>query len=228
MIDAEEETIVRCRVCKCGSPGLRATICFDCACRALPTATFTRTTWILGIDPGPTRSAWSLVEAMNHPHRVTRKPSYLASGIIEGDETQQTGALKILTSDLAGLLDGRAFLTTVEAVEGFAFRATSKRGGGQAVVAALMRTSRMVGELVRQSKNLGWPTCTITASRARKRVLNRANARNPVIKATLPRLVLGWPKVSNNHVRDAGVAALAAAWTLQSTSVHELDLAGTI
>jgi len=221
------ETIVRCVVCGCGSPGLRASLCLDCACRATRTSRFDRRAWILGIDPGPTRSAWTLVDVTMPRHGLSRT-SYLASGVLEGNETQQADALRVLTSDVGGLLEGAAFLTTVEAVEGFAFRATSKRGGGQAVVAALMRTSRMVGELVRQSKNLGWPTCTITASRARKRVLNRANARNPVIKANLPRLILGWPKVSNNHVRDAGVAALAAAWTLPTTSVHDLDIAGTI
>jgi Holliday junction resolvasome RuvABC endonuclease subunit len=175
---------------------------------------------VLGLDPGPSRSAWALIEGTQLPRGST---SYLARGSLVGQSDAQSYALRLGAKYMAPRI------VVVEAVEGFAFAATSKRGGGQAVVRALMQTSRMVGELVREAKTQGYAVTAITASRARTRVFNRGNIQNGPIKAQIGRLIRGWPEISNEHERDAAVAALACLWSIRGEEdIHRLVRDGAI
>ena len=190
-------------------------------------------TRVLGVDPGPRVSAWALVEVNHQDLRYRNRAaaiSYLAHGEIEGDTDTQCAALRLLLADHLDIFSTEQglCLVAVEAVAGFAFQATSNRGGGQAIVAALMATSRVVGELVRTSKDAGRPTIAVTAGRARKIVLNRASATDATVKAGVLRYVRGWPTRSNVHARDAALLSLATAWSLRNQTVEQVALAGAI
>jgi Holliday junction resolvasome RuvABC endonuclease subunit len=158
----------------------------------------------MGVDPGPAVSAWTLLDGTGE------RPSFLATGMLHGAQSaglhSELSAIQVESPSALR----REVLTVVEAVEGYAFSATSRRGGGQAVVAALLKTSLVVGEHLGYLRAQGWPVRTMTAREARTAVIDKGSAKDATVKIAVERLIAGWPKRSNVHSRDAALVALAA------------------
>jgi hypothetical protein len=85
---------------------------------------------------------------------------------------------------------------------------------------ALMNASYVAGGIVRLGKHLGlrvvelapqqWRTA-IGASRSTK-----GTDQDAMVRDAIQTLIAGWPKRSNNHVRDAAGVALAAWWQVNA------------
>lgn len=150
---------------------------------------------VLGVDPGPTTHAWSLVRVID-----LQRGEFLACGKLEGK---------------AELLARPAFLqgATVVAIESPSqFIPQGARGFIPAVASALFGTTRQVGRLASIAEDRGLEVVEMTATDWRREVCGKGASKDDAVAADIARLIPNWPKRSNAHVRDAAGVALAAGW----------------
>jgi Holliday junction resolvasome RuvABC endonuclease subunit len=157
--------------------------------------------YVLGIDSGSKESGWCVLR------------------FEEESDAFELGSRNVLTNRPPVLVDcghaentwvegkvARYGLIGIESPEGIAFK---KKGGG--VVPALLKTTRATGGFSALARFHGATVFEATANRCRQRVVGNANASDAKVKAWVYANVLGWPKRSNSHMRDAAVAAIYAA-----------------
>lgn len=157
--------------------------------------------YVLGIDSGSKESGWCVLcfeedsDAFEIGRRnviANRSPVFVECG--HAENTWVEG--KVARYDIIG----------IESPEGIAF---APKGGG--VVPALLKTARATGGFSALARFHGATVFEATANRCRQRVVGKANASDAVVKKWVMANVLGWPKRSNSHMRDAAVAAIYAA-----------------
>lgn len=157
---------------------------------------------VLSFDPGSSLSAWSLLESRG----VAPKPITIAA--------LQWGMIHSREADVLHVLDEGVSVApdaiVIETIEGYAFKQTSQRGGGQAVVKGLLDTKNAESMIRTLCRNRG-DVVDITARQWRKSLCDKANAKNPLIKARLQQVVYGLPR-TNPHVRDSMGAGVALIW----------------
>ena len=157
--------------------------------------------YVLGIDSGSKKSGWCVLrfeeesDAFGHGRRkalANRAPVFVEGG------HNENAAVETRT----------AFYTVlgIESPEGIAF---APKGGG--VVPALLKTARATGGFSALARLNGATVIEATANTCRRVVVGKANASDAKVKAWVHANVLGWPKRSNSHMRDAAVAAIYAA-----------------
>jgi len=157
--------------------------------------------YVLGIDSGSKKSGWCVLrfdeesDAFEGGRRnvlANRMPVFIECGHDENAWVE----LKVARYDLLG----------IESPEGIAF---APKGGG--VVPALLKTARATGCFSALARLNGATVFEATANTCRRVVVGKANASDAVVKKWVMANVLGWPKRSNSHMRDAAVAAIYAS-----------------
>lgn len=108
----------------------------------------------------------------------------------------------------------------IESVAGYAYAPSSKRGGGQAVVKALLETSRVVGALESELRAHYAVDASRTALQCRGIVVGKSRCGDADVKVAVKRIVNGWPKRSNVHQRDAALCAIAYSFVTRHTRNH--------
>ena len=83
--------------------------------------------------------------------------------------------------------------------------------GGGARSANVVRASYWAGWFACIANSRGCRVVEATANEWRKAIVGRANAKDALIKSKVVPAIVGWPKVSNSHVRDAAGMAMFAA-----------------
>lgn len=163
----------------------------------------------LGFDAGSKKSAYALLESRGG--RSARLSSLtpitvtlLQKGMVASTERDLT---RLLDDVLCDAPDAFA----IETIDGYAFAPTKARGGGQAVVKALLQTKGVEEKFRGLCRNRG-EVVDITAAQWRKSVCGRGNATKHLIAQTIPNVVIG-VRSSNEHTRDAIGAALAVIWS---------------
>lgn len=157
--------------------------------------------YVLGIDSGSKKSGWCVLrfdeesdtfEVGRRGVIANRLPVFCEGGHAANDTIEAR----------AGLYN----LVGIESPEGIAF---APKGGG--VVPALLKTARATGGFSALARLNGATVFEATANRCRQRVVGKANASDAVVKKWVMANVLGWPKRSNSHMRDAAVVAIYAS-----------------
>ena len=157
--------------------------------------------YVLGIDSGAKKSGWCVLrfDEESDAFEVGRR-NVLANRLpvfVEGGHAENAWVEgKVARYDLLG----------IESPEGIAF---APKGGG--VVPALLKTARATGGFSALARLNGATVFEATANRCRQRVVGKSNASDAVVKKWVMANVLGWPKRSNSHMRDAAVAAIYAS-----------------
>lgn len=156
---------------------------------------------ILGIDSGSKKSGWCVLrfEEESDAFEVGRR-NVLANRLPVFIECGH---------DENALVEGKVArygLLGIESPEGIAF---APKGGG--VVPALLKTARATGGFSALARFNGATVIEATANTCRRVVVGKANASDAKVKAWVHANVLGWPKRSNSHMRDAAVAAIYAS-----------------
>lgn len=75
----------------------------------------------------------------------------------------------------------------------------------------LMKTRGVAATVATSARMLGLDVLELSPERCRSQVGLKRSPPDAAVKSVLRALVPNWPEVSNNHVRDAGVCALATA-----------------
>jgi len=157
--------------------------------------------YVLGIDSGSKESGWCVLrfdeesDTFEHGRRgviSNRPPVFIEGGHVENESIEPRTALYRLVA--------------IESPEGIAF---APKGGG--VVPALLKTARATGGFSALARLNGAKVIEATANRCRQKVVGKANASDAVVKEWVMAYVVGWPKRSNSHMRDAAVAAVYAS-----------------
>jgi hypothetical protein len=157
----------------------------------------------LSFDPGSRLSAWALLESRGiAPQPITI--TLLQCGMIES----QPKAVEALLNDG---IECAPDAIVIETLVGGGFKATTARGGAQAVFAAVMKTAK-VEQMIRDRCEGRGSVVDISAAQWRYSVCGRANAKGPVIARRLRQLVHGLRR-SNEHTRDAIGAGVAVIWS---------------
>jgi Holliday junction resolvasome RuvABC endonuclease subunit len=166
----------------------------------------------LGFDLGSRESSWGLVEAKGVGQSCSI--TFLAKGTCDSTEAGFTKLFDSLSypPDVIGI---EALTPEDEPKSGYAFGATSQRGGGQSVVRHLMLTNRVNGELVVLARRRA-RVVEFTAGKVRGMVVGKHNAKNPLVEEGVKRYVRGLPRQTSNHVRDALLLCVAVAWKVTS------------
>lgn len=151
---------------------------------------------VLGVDPGPREHGWALVRVVD-PQRAL----FVGCGKHEGNAE---GVLSLLGVHLADVVAIESPTTFMPTGPGGKFIPT--------VATALFGTTRQVGRLAAVAELDGWAVVEMTASDWRREVCGKGSSTDAQIAADITRLVAGWPRRSNVHVRDAAGVALAAGW----------------
>jgi Holliday junction resolvasome RuvABC endonuclease subunit len=149
---------------------------------------------VLGVDPGPTSHGWALVHVTG-----------LDGGrfVICGEcKDQPAENILRLVKTPSGLL----------AIEVPARFLPSNGTHYPAVAGALMGTTYQAGRLASIAEDRGLASVEMTAADWRREVCGKGAAKDGQVAEAVGRLVSGWPKRSNAHVRDAAGVALAAGW----------------
>ncbi len=163
----------------------------------------------LGFDAGSKKSAFALLESRGgRSARVDGITPNTVTVLQKGMVASTDSALERLLDDV--LYDAPdAF--AIETIAGYAFAPTKARGGGQAVVKALIDTKGVEEKFRGLCRHRG-EVVDITAAQWRKSVCGRGNASKHLIAMRIPQVVIG-VKSSNEHTRDAIGAALAVIWS---------------
>ena len=151
---------------------------------------------VLGVDPGSSASGWARVDVRGGnglPVTVT----YVSSG----------NALS-KPSSLSPLMDG-ADVVGCEKLEGVTYPAK-----GPGIVSALIASSYVAGLVSGIAAARGIRCIDMPAVQWRRIVIGKPNANDALVKDVVHRLVIGLPKRTNVHVRDALGVALGVAWAL--------------
>lgn len=157
--------------------------------------------YVLGIDSGSKKSGWCVLrfdeksdtfEVGRRGVIASRAPVFCEGGHAANDTIEARVGLYNL-------------LVAIESPEGIAF---APKGGG--VVPALLKTARATGGFSALARLNGARVIEATANTCRRAVVGKANASDAKVKAWVLANVVGWPKRSNSHMRDAAVAAIYA------------------
>lgn len=159
----------------------------------------TRPDRILGFDPGVTHHGWAVLQPT--PEGVI----YIAGG----DEVGEADSVMLR------LLDGyRPRWVAIETPTVAYLRQAVKP------VMAMCRQAGLALGMARHHRPL--PTChEASANVWRRNLLGNGSAKDAAIKTHIQTHIIGWPRRSNNHQRDAAGVALDALATLRlcATSV---------
>lgn len=139
---------------------------------------------VLGIDPGTKKSGVTELEFDGSTFR------FAWTGNVPNDDVH----LRISPAHLVG----------IEAPGGSMF-------GGGARSANVVRSSYWAGWFACIANARGCRIVEATANEWRKAIVGRANAKDALIKSKVVPHIVGWPKVSNSHARDAAGMAMFAA-----------------
>jgi Holliday junction resolvasome RuvABC endonuclease subunit len=154
---------------------------------------------LLCIDPGSKSSGIVVLELDGARCRYVMHRSYTSS------------------TEAAGLMIRRyepAFIA-LEVAEGHAFAAFR--------VPHLLGTAEFVGVVTAVAQEHGVEVIRLTSSAVRKALLGKASvggrgskkgATDKAIKAVVEANVIGWPKRSSVHARDAAAVGIVAAWMI--------------
>jgi Holliday junction resolvasome RuvABC endonuclease subunit len=154
---------------------------------------------VVGVDPGPTRSAWSAIES-----RCAGRWQFVRCGMAESN--------------------AEAFRDVLALTVGcdFAFETPSGYIHEHARGAALLATARVAGELVAVAQSCHRRVVEMSASKWRQGLTGKSNASDALIKKAVELYVDGLPKRSNAHVRDAiGVAIVGASMHAANEALAE-------
>jgi Holliday junction resolvasome RuvABC endonuclease subunit len=163
----------------------------------------------LGFDAGSRKSAFALLESRGgRSARFSGITPITVTLIQKGMVASTDAALEHLLDEV--LCDAPDTFA-IEKIDGYAFAATSTRGGGQAVVKALLETKGIEEKFRGLCRHRG-EVVDITAAQWRKSVCGRGNASKHLIAMRIPQVVIG-VRSSNEHTRDAIGAALAVIWS---------------
>lgn len=139
---------------------------------------------ILGVDPGPTRSGWALVDTAT-PRKGTVQ--FLFAG-----HAELSSGIGLVRSDVIAIERPRWFARDINP-------------------AHVVDTAYVAGYLAGRH-----PGAVELAAQDWKRKLGlRPNANDAAVRSVVERFVVGLPKRTNVHVRDALGIALAVAWMRQ-------------
>jgi Holliday junction resolvasome RuvABC endonuclease subunit len=154
---------------------------------------------ILCVDPGSVEWGWALLELDGSMCR------YAAHGKCLSSAEAFDGVLRLYNPGFVAL----------EVAEGYSFAPFR--------VPHLLATAEFVGVVTAVSKSHGVEVIRLTSSAVRKAILGRASvggrgakkgATDLAIKAAVEANVIGWPKRSSVHSRDAAAAGIVAAWMI--------------
>jgi Holliday junction resolvasome RuvABC endonuclease subunit len=153
---------------------------------------------LLALDPGPSFTGWASV-SLDGP-RVT----FAAGGKIES-VPGEIGQL---------FLEHAPDVVAIESPSGFIFG--KSQGEIQGRAKQLMATAKVAGVLEGLAIARRVRVVTCTCAEWRKLTCGKAAATDHDVEDLVTRTVLGMPKRTNVHVRDALGLAIAAAWMLAS------------
>lgn len=147
---------------------------------------------IVGLDPGPTRSAMALVRTL-----PMGRVLHLRSGMVPSQPDAMLAWLQ------ACGLPGTVTLAR-EQVSGYAYAHVRS--------AALLATQDRGARFVGTAQAHGYAVVEASAEQWRRQLTGRGAANDAAIKRALAPFVDGLPARTNAHVRDALGVALFAAW----------------
>ena len=161
--------------------------------------------FVLCVDPGSVECGWAIIE-LDGP-----RCRYIAHG--KADSTTQAFArvLREVDKDDAGSIT----YVALEVAEGHAFAPFR--------VPHLLGTAEFVGIVTAVAQERGVEVIRLTSVAVRKSLLGKASvggrgskkgATDQAIKAVVESNVVGWPKRSSVHARDAAAAGIVAAWMI--------------
>lgn len=141
---------------------------------------------ILGIDPGPTNTAWTL---LSFPI-----PTYIDSGIV------LSASLPAFFYNIK--LKYNIDTVALEKPEGTVYaRYRAKH---------LLETCFIAGDINRIVLNNNLPVVYESAAKWRKATVGNRSASDKDIAVWIRKSITNWPKISNNHTRDAAGCAYGA------------------
>ncbi len=160
---------------------------------------------ILSFDPGSTKTGWARVEVMGGMGKPIQV-AYQASGNIDNGAMAFQALMHECPTDVVA----------IEELEAYSFKRTKADGStkqyGSQMVGHLMKAQGVAREIHTVATLGGLQTFSMTATKVRKMMVGKSNADDATIKRAVLRLVIGWPKTSNSHERDAGLLAVATGW----------------
>lgn len=159
----------------------------------------------VGIDPSTTGAHYAMIDVDGQRSRV-----YAGKGELK-DVKAIHGFVAILKPDTVVAIERPAGLHIHD--EGIA--------AARARAEDLMATSWMGAQVAGMARYRGLRVVEVSPERARSTIVGSAHPHNSQIKVAVEALVHLWPKVSNEHVRDAAVVALAASQLGRMPSVME-------
>lgn len=153
---------------------------------------------VLGWDPGPSTSAWALLDKVAFRHALAKPFHFVAGGSMP---STREALWRILA------VDGPKPIVGVESPEGYIFE--HARG------AQLLKTKGVASEIATMARDLGLAVVEKPAQVIRQALCGRA-ARgahgDAAVVAAVARLVSGMPRRSSNHLRDAVLCAVFAGF----------------
>lgn len=153
---------------------------------------------VLGIDPGPSTWGWAALDVAYDPGvRIT----YRRGGVSEANPGALLGLLQTFAPVVAG----------VETPAGFAFEPGR--------VPQLLRTARSAGGAVWLLETRGVRVVEATAQQTRKMLVGKANANDDAVALCVRGNVFGVPIPINDHVADAVMVGVVAAWVAAGKAV---------
>lgn len=147
---------------------------------------------VLAFDPGPTSTGFAVVATVAVGN--VRRHTY-----VDGGQCSST------PEGFAAVLEAfPGVRVAIEQVAGYAYE--------QARSAQLIATARVGGLLEGLARSDGRAVQTIAAGQWRKSLCGRSSADDATIKRAVGVFVVGLPKRTNVHVRDALGLAVVASW----------------
>lgn len=157
--------------------------------------------YALGLDPGPTKTAWSLIEM--GPNGMAH---YVGSGMLLSTDPDAFRA------KLAGAASVGA-LVAVELPTALHPRAGADPANLFARSKQLLATMKVGASIATEARSAGLEVVELSAGQWRHALTGKNNASNPLIERAVRMFTTGFPTKSNEHVRDALGLAIVAART---------------
>ena len=155
---------------------------------------------VIGFDPGSHSCGWSRIDVRGSaPDPVVC--TFLEGGSVNSAWFDVDHLLRALAADHNGTL------VAIEWLEGIAYPCKHAN-----VVSGLIASAAAAGIVEGTARAMGLNTSRVPAVKWRGLVCGRPNANDALVKAALEARVVGMPKRSSVHVRDAIGCAVGAAW----------------
>lgn len=157
---------------------------------------------ILGIDPGPTEHGMAWIEVTADARRLNGAQCHAHQYALE-----HIGRMDIVSALSREM--GIEVLVCIEVPEQVHPSRSMSKAAAIARGTQLVKTLERVADLRVACERAGVPCVTMACREARRAMGVRGAKPDAATAVVLQRLVSGWPRRSNAHVRDAAIVALA-------------------